>query len=83
MASPAQDFTFKAEEKVVGDLTICVDSGDVKNISCLEFETSLKRKFSVGNLNTTQYKFGSKNSYLMGFYGKASSQINQLGAYFM
>jgi len=78
---PDATLTFSAGETIVDDITIC-GNGVGSRVGYLAFTTSLGQKFAVGDQHTPYY-FPSGNSFLTGFFGQSSDEVDQLGLYMM
>jgi len=78
---PDASITFAAGETIVGDITID-GNGIGTRVGHLSFSTSLNQNFSVGDQHTPYY-FPSGNSFLTGFFGQSSDEVDQLGLYMM
>jgi hypothetical protein len=78
---PDSQITFSPGEYIVGDMELC-GNGVGSRTGYLAFTTSLNQKFSVGDQHTPYY-FPSGNSFLVGFFGQSSDEIDHLGFYMM
>ena len=80
---PDKSFTFEPGEKLKGNI-ILTGNGIGTRLGFIQFTTSKDKMFEAGNSQAArQFTLSSGNSYLMGFHGKAGSDIDNLGIYLM
>lgn len=77
VGSPTREFTFEVGERLRGSM-ILTGNGIGTRTGHIKFHTNLGRTFEVGNAKTN-YIYDSKDSYLMGFFGTHSADVDTLG----
>jgi hypothetical protein len=77
----AGEITFSPGERLTGDM-ILTGNGKGQRLGFIKFQTNNGQTFEVGS-QKTPYIFDSKESYLMGFFGRANLQVDNLGFYMM
>jgi len=78
---PDGAITFAPGETLVGTIELC-GNGIGTRTGYMYFKTSKGQEFKVGEEHTPYY-FESGNSFLLGFFGQAGSEIDQMGFYLM
>jgi hypothetical protein len=82
---PQKSITFEQGERLMGDVTMSVGrlSDGTMRLGLLRFTTSMGKMFNAGTQNAIQLQFPSGDSYLMGFFGTAGTDIDRLGLFMM
>lgn len=89
-SAPGAEIEFDKSEKIMGDITLCGtevhSSRDPlgARVSYIHFKTTHGKEFDIGFPQTqAKYTFDSGDSHLMGFFGRATSELICLGFYMM